>query len=113
MSSKAETARSADRLPPQLTRWSSLPVRQHGLSQGMQNGPAGAKDPTAVRGKGKSKAMAKPNSGPDDSGDNDDGHRNAHAANGSMNGYQEKGKVKGKAPVVHGFVDPEENDLYP
>ncbi len=71
---------------------------------------------SAVMGKGKAKAIANPDSGPDHSDDSDEGFQSFHMANGTANGYGAKGKGKGKGKArvatLDGFVDSEEEDLY-
>lgn len=67
---------------------------------------------SAAKGKGKAKAIANPDSGPDDDGDSDDGYKSVPMMNGTRNSCKDKGKGKGKAAVMDGFVDNEGEDLY-
>jgi hypothetical protein len=67
----------------------------------------------AMKNKAKGKIIANPDSGPDDSeGDSDEEYASMYPVNGTANGQNGKGKGKGKAPVIDGFVDTEEEDLY-
>ncbi len=116
LSNKPKEARSTNG-PPGLTTWSTLAERQQ---QSHQTMPKTASNPgkiSAVLGKGKAKAIANPDSGPDHSDgsdDSDEGFQSFHTANGTANGHEGKGKGKGKAKVatMDGFVDSEGDDLY-
>lgn len=86
--------------------------------QGRQRTAAENNDNTAAL-RGKGKAIANPDSGPDENGGSeDDAYRGVSMANGFVNGYlgkskdKGKGKGKGKAPLMDGFVDTEDEDLY-
>ncbi|ERF73696.1 hypothetical protein EPUS_00950 [Endocarpon pusillum Z07020] len=107
LSNKSKEARSTNR-PPGLTTWSSLPVRQQHSHQATLKTASSPGRDSAITGKGKGKAVANPDSGPDNSDDSDEGFKSFHLANGTGPG----GKGKGKAAAMDGFGDNEEEDLY-
>ncbi len=112
MSSKAKEAKSTNG-PPRLTTWSSLPVRQQNSLHARQETAVHADRTTAVKGKGKGKVIANPDSGPDDSGGSDHhDYKSTSMTNGTVNGHRKKGTGKSVAPMADGFVDTEEEDLY-
>ena len=97
---------------PGLTTWSLLPTRQHNSPQATQGTAATTGNTMAAKGKGKGKAIANPDSGPDDSGNSgDDYSNNTRIANGAMNGHRGEGSDKGKSPLAEGFVETEEENL--
>jgi hypothetical protein len=119
VSSKAKETRPTNEAP-RLTTWSSLPVRQRDSPQVVQKPASNMDHNIAVRGKGKGKAIANPDSGPEGSGDSDGAYPRTRMPNGASNGVGENGKGKGrgkskgkgKAPTMGRSVDTEEEDLY-
>jgi hypothetical protein len=112
VSSKAKEAKPTNG-PPTLTTWSSLPMRRQDPSKTQSTHSSLAGNPgnsIAARNKGKGRAIANPDSGPDDSEDSDDYHGTESRVNGTVKGN--KGKGEDKTPVVDGFVGTEEEDLY-
>jgi hypothetical protein len=111
VSSQAKEIRPANEAPRLMT-WSSLPVRQQDSPQGMQKPASNMDHNIAVMGKGKGKAIANLDSGPEDTGDSDGDYPRTLMPNGTLNGVGENGKGKGKALTMDRFVDTEEEDPY-
>lgn len=120
MSRKAKDARPPNG-SPRVTTWSSLRLpKQDPLTAAAAPSSKSVTEPdgtTAItdkgKGKGKGKAIANPESGPEvDSGDGDDGYGSVFAADQTVNGHSDKSRGQNKAPVVDGFVDTEDEDLY-
>ena len=108
---KAKEAMPTDG-PPKPTTWSSLPMRRQDASKLRSTPSSGLADNSgnSITGKdkGKGRAIANPDSGPEDSGDGDDHYTKRPAGNGTVN----QGRERRKTPFVDGLVDTEDEDLY-